>query len=312
MKTFTVKEALEAVGGRYYGPESALNDIVTAVSTDSRDIAPGALFVAFRGARVDGHDYMADCLHRGAVCCISEREPQSASEMPLIRVQSSLTAIGALAAWYRSGFDLPLVGITGSVGKTTTKEMIAAVLERKYRVHKTEKNFNNELGVPRTLLAMPSDVQAAVVEMGISDFGEMTRLTNMVHPNIAVITVIGDAHLEFLHDHEGVLRAKSEIFSSMKPNDLAVINGDDPLLAAYNVPTRRLTYGMQAGNDFTARNVENLGEAGMRFEICHHDHSFTVQIPAFGAHLPYSALAAAAIAWSLGMSDDEIAKGLAD
>ena len=312
MKTFTVKEALTAVGGRYYGPESALNDCVTAVSTDSRDIATGSMFVAFRGARVDGHDYMADCLRRGAVCCISEREPKDTSEMPLIRVQSSLAAIGALAAWYRSGFDLPLVGITGSVGKTTTKEMIAAVLEQKFRVHKTEKNFNNELGVPRTLLNMPADTQAAVIEMGISDFGEMTRLTNMVRPNIAVFTVIGDAHLEFLHDREGVLRAKTEIFSSMQSGDLAVINGDDPLLAAYPVPTQRITYGLQPGNDFAACNIENLGEDGMRFEVHHHGQSFTARIPAFGAHLPNCALAAAAVGWSLGMTDEEIAAGIAN
>ena len=312
MKTFTVKDALNAVSGRYYGPESALNDFVTHVSSDSRDITSGALFVAFRGARVDGHDYMGDCLRRGAVCCISEREPKDTSEIPLIRVKSSLAAIGALAAWYRAGFELPLIGITGSVGKTTTKEMIAAVLEQKFRVHKTEKNFNNELGVPRTLLTMPSDTQAAVIEMGISDFGEMTRLTNMVQPNIAVITVIGDAHLEFLHDRAGVLHAKTEIFSSMRPTDLAVINGDDPLLAAYDVPTRRVTYGMRPDNDFFARNVENFGGDGMRFELCHHGKSFTAKIPAFGAHLPYSALAAAAIGWSLGMSDDEIATGLAN
>ena len=161
MRAFTVRQALEATGGRYFGPESALDARIIRVSSDSRDIGSGTLFVAFKGARVDGHSYMADCLNRGAVCCISEREPESAAEMPLIRVRSSLAAIGALAGWYRRGFNLPVVGITGSVGKTTTKEMISAVLERKFRVHKTEKNFNNELGVPRTLLSMPEDAQAA-------------------------------------------------------------------------------------------------------------------------------------------------------
>ena len=312
MRAFTVRQALEATGGRYFGPESALDARIIRVSSDSRDIGPGTLFVAFKGARVDGHSYMADCLNRGAVCCISEREPESAAEMPLIRVRSSLAAIGALAGWYRRGFNLPVVGITGSVGKTTTKEMISAVLERKFRVHKTEKNFNNELGVPRTLLSMPEDAQAAVVEMGISDFGEMTRLTDIVRPNIAVITMIGDAHLEFLHDRPGVLRAKTEIFKSMKPDDLAIVNGDDPLLSTYEAPVRRITFGMQPGNDFVARGVENLGGDGMRFEICHHGQIFPVQIPAFGTHLPYAALAGAAVGWALGLTDAQIAAGLAD
>ena len=312
MRAFTVRQALEATGGRYFGPESALDARIIRVSSDSRDIGPGTLFVAFKGARVDGHSYMADCLNRGAVCCISEREPESAAEMPLIRVRSSLAAIGALAGWYRRGFNLPVVGITGSVGKTTTKEMISAVLERKFRVHKTEKNFNNELGVPRTLLSMPEDAQAAVVEMGISDFGEMTRLTDMVRPNIAVITMIGDAHLEFLHDRPGVLRAKTEIFKSMQLDDLAIVNGDDPLLSTYEAPVRRLTFGMQPGNDFVARGVKNLGGDGMRFEICHHGQTFPVQIPAFGTHLPYAALAGAAVGWALGLTDAQIAAGLAD
>ena len=312
MRAFTVREVLKAVGGRYFGSESALDAHVTCVSSDSRDIGDGALFVAFKGARVDGHSYMADCLKRGAVCCISEREPEDAAEMPLIRVSSSLAAIGALAGWYRRSFEIPVVGITGSVGKTTTKEMIAAVLERRLRVHKTEKNFNNELGVPRTLLSMPEGTQAAVVEMGISDFGEMTRLTDMVRPNIAVITMIGDAHLEFLHDRPGVLRAKTEIFASMQPDDLAIVNGDDPLLSAYEAPVCRITFGMQEGNDFVARGVKNLGGEGMCFEICHHGQTFEARIPAFGAHLPYAALAGAAVGWALGLNDADIAAGLAN
>lgn len=312
MKTFTVREAVRAIGGRYFGSEAQLDKQITNVTSDSRTVGEGSMFVAFRGARADGHDFMADCLARGAAVCISEREPANESEMPCIAVQSSLAAVGAIAGWYRGKFDLPVIGITGSVGKTTTKEMISAVLSRKFRTHKTQKNFNNELGVPRTVLSMPENAQAAVIEMGISDFGEMTRLTEMVRPNIAVITIIGDAHLEFLHDHAGVLRAKTEIFKSMKADDLAILNGDDESLRNYRAPVQTVTYGLGEWNDFAADRVENLGGEGMRMRIRHHGTEFSAYVPAFGTHMVYAALAGTAAGWALGLTNGEIAAGIAD
>ena len=310
MKTFTVRDVVEATGGAYFGPQEALDRQVTFVTSDSRQVREGALFVAYPGARVDGHDFMAACIRGGAACCLSQREPKP-EETPCVYVGSTLTAVGALAAWHRSRFDIPVVGITGSVGKTTTKEMIAAVLSARFNTHKTEKNFNNEIGVPQTLLKLDDAHQVSVVEMGISDFGEMRRLTHMVRPNIAVISVIGDAHLEFLGDRAGVLRAKGEIFESMKPDDLAVLNGDDELLRGYRPNVRRLTYGMRPDNDFVAEAVENLGADGIRCTIVHHGQRFEARIPAFGVHMVYAALAAAAVGWSLGMTDGEIARGVA-
>ena len=313
MRKFALSAAVKAVGGRYFGPEEKLNASVASVSTDSRNIGQGTLFFAFTGARVDGHDFMADCLRRGAVCCVSEREPKDESEMPCIVVDSTLTAIGALASFYRGLFDIPVIGITGSVGKTTTKEMIAAVLSRRFRTHKTQKNFNNELGVPRTLLSMPEDTEVAVVEMGISGFGEMTRLTRMVRPTAAVFTVIGDSHLEFLGDRAGVLRAKTEIFDSMNPETgLAVFNGDDAYLRGFDSPVKTVYYGRGAGNDLTAGEAENLPGGGMRLQIQYADGSFTATVSAFGNHLIYAMLAAAAVGKALGMTDAEIAAGIAD
>ena len=312
MKTFAVREALAAVNGRYFGDATALDRTVLKVSSDSRTIEEGTIFVAFKGARADGHDFMADCLARGAACCISEREPRDDSETPCIVVRSSLEAMGALAAWYRSRFEIPVVGITGSVGKTTTKEMIWAVLNRRFRTHKTQKNFNNELGCPQTLLNMPEDAQAAVIEMGISDFGEMSRLTRMVRPNIAVISIIGHSHLEFLGDRAGVLRAKTEIFETMGAEDIAIFNGDDDLLRKFMPNTRKITYGREPENDFVAENVVNLGGDGMQMQICHHGAKFEVRIPAFGAHMVYAALASAAVGWALGLTDAEIAEGIAE
>lgn len=312
MKAFTVRDALNACKGEFRGDESALNRIILSVSSDSRTAGEKSLFVAFRGARADGHRFMAACLKNGASCCISEREPEGAHEMPCIVVKSSLAAVGEIAAWQRRRYDIPVIGITGSVGKTTTKEMVSAVLNRKFKTHKTEKNFNNELGVPQTLFAMPEDSQAAVIEMGISDFGEMTRLTHIVRPNIAVISIIGDSHLEFLHDRAGVLRAKSEIFSTMQKNDLAILNGDDPYLKNYNTGIRTVTYGRDPENDFVADEIENLAGNGMRMRISHHGTAFSVHIPAFGAHMVYAALAGCACGWAMGMSNAEIAEGIAD
>ena len=310
MKHFTIRQLVEATGGRYVGDASALDREITFVTSDSRQAAPGALFVAFVGARVDGHSFMAQCIGHGAVCCLSEREP-SESECPCVQVDSSLRAIGALAAWHRSRFDIPVVGITGSVGKTTTKEMVAAVLSARFHTHRTEKNFNNELGVPQTLLKLDDRDEVSVVEMGISDFGEMRRLTNMVRPTIAVISVIGDSHLEFLGDHAGVLKAKGEIFESMQPGQLAILNGDDETLKDFTPPTRKVTYGLNPNNDFVAENVVNLGVDGIRCMIRHDGRAFEAKIPAFGVHMVYAALAGAAVGASLGMTDAEIAEGIA-
>ena len=311
MKPFLLKDVVSATGGRFFGDESALEREVTGVTSDSRAAGTGSLFVAFKGARADGHDFMAGCLEKGATACVSEREPLSDRESPCIVVPSSLSAIGALARWHRARFEMPVIGVTGSVGKTTTKEMIAAVLSRRFNTHKTQKNFNNELGVPWTLLRMDDAHEVSVVEMGISDFGEMRRLTAMVRPTIAVFTVIGHSHLEFLGDREGVLRAKSEIFEGMAADGLAVLNGDDDLLADCHPNMRRVTYGRGPENDVRAEAVEYLGADGIRLTIRHAEGAFEVHIPAFGSHMVYAALAAAAVGLALGMTQEEIASGIA-
>ena len=310
MKPFLLRDAVAATGGRFCGSEADLDRQITFVTSDSRTAGPGALFVAFKGARVDGHSYMAGCIEKGAAACVSEREPE-AGERPCIVVESSLAAIGALAAWHRSRFDIPVIGITGSVGKTTTKEMIAAVLSQRFNTHKTRGNQNNELGVPWTLMGLEDDHRVAVVEMGISDFGEMRRLTRMVRPTVAVFSVIGDAHLEFLGSREGVLRAKSEIFEGMDEGGLAVLNGDDPLLRSCRPNMRRVTYGMGEGCDVRGEDVKNLGEAGVELTVRHAGGAFPIRIPAFGSHLASAALAAAAVGLESGLSGEEIARGIA-
>ena len=311
MRAFTVGDALRAAGGRYFGNPEALSRAILGASSDSRSVGAGTLFVAYKGARVDGHDFMAACLRSGAACCLSEREPRDAGETPCIVVDSTLRAVAAVAGAYRDLFDIPVVGVTGSVGKTTAKEMIWAVMNRRFRTHKNRMNFNNEISLPLMLLDMPQDAQAAVMEMGISNFGEMTRLARMVRPTLAVMTNIGDAHLEFLHDHAGVLRAKTEVFDHMCGAGLAVLNGDDETLRTYDCPVEKITFGRGDWNDFHAVDVENLAGDGMRMTICHHGARLPVEIPAFGAHMVYAALMGAAVGWALGLSDAEIAAGIA-
>ena len=311
MKTITVREAVQACGGRYFGSEADLNRPITFACSDSRTVREGTLFVCYKGARVDGHDFMAACLEKGAACCLSEREPVNESEMPCIVVSSTLRGIAAIAAYYRSLFSLPVIGITGSVGKTTAKEMIWAVLNQKFKTHKNRMNFNNEVSLPLMLLETPEDAKAAIMEMGISDFGEMSRLAAMVRPTIAVITNIGDAHLEFLGDRRGVLKAKTEIFDFMSGEGLAILNGDDEHLRFYPCPVKKITFGLKEGNDFTVRDVQNLGGEGMRMTLCHHGVETPIEVPAFGAHLGYAVVMAAAVGWALGLSDAEIAAGVA-
>ncbi|MEE0873754.1 MAG: UDP-N-acetylmuramoyl-tripeptide--D-alanyl-D-alanine ligase, partial [Ruminococcus sp.] len=217
MKHFTLAEIAAACGGKYVGDDSLKNTYITSVERDSRSIQNGSLFLAICGEHVDGHDFIEQCFEKGAVCALCEKAPENASA-PCIVVPSTLDAVKKVAKAYREKFDIPVIGISGSVGKTSTKEMIYAVLSQKFKTHKTQGNLNNELGVPLTLLAMPEDAEAAVIEMGISDFGEMTCLSEMVQPTVCVLTVIGSCHLENLGDLDGVLKAKTEMFSNAREN----------------------------------------------------------------------------------------------
>ena len=181
MKALTIKEILESCGGEFFGEEKHLNTQVTSIVTDSRKATKDSMFVAIKGERSDGHKFVAGTYENGAVCALVEEALDC--PIPQIRVASTLNAVKDIARYYRSLFTIPFIGVTGSVGKTSTKEMLSAVLKEKFKVHKTQGNFNNELGVPLTLFAMEEDAEVAIIEMGISDFGEMTRLSSIVKPD---------------------------------------------------------------------------------------------------------------------------------
>lgn len=309
MEHMTLGAIASACGGTLYGGKEDL--CISSVSTDSRKIEKGSLFVAISGARADGHDFIPSVFAQGAACCISERvleEPKGA----YIKVQSSLDAMKKIAMYYREQMKIPVVGVTGSVGKTSTKEMIASVLSQKFCTLKTDGNFNNELGLPLTVFRLRKEHEVAVLEMGISDFDEMHRLSEIAKPDVAVITNIGQCHLENLGNRTGVLKAKTEIFDFLSEHGHVILNGDDDKLATVQkvrgCPV--IYFGISSDYAVYADAVENRGLKGVSCTIHFDDQSFPVDIPIPGIHMVYNALAATAVGKVFGMTAEQIKKGI--
>ena len=279
---------------------------------DSRQIIPGGIFIATVGERVDGHSFISQMAEKGALGVVCEKEPEDCG-VPYILVKDSFQALKDIAEFYRKQLTIPIVGITGSVGKTSTKEMIAGVLSEGFCVLKTEGNFNNEVGLPLTILRIREEHQVAVVEMGISDFGEMHRLSKIAKPDICVMTNIGQCHLENLGTREGILKAKSEIFDFMNPQGHILVNGDDDMLQ--KVPAKAenklMHFGMNPGNEVYASDVMNKGLLGSEATVHMGLEVFSVSIPLPGVHMVYNALAAAAVGKCLGLTKEQIRAGIA-
>ncbi len=309
MDGMTVRKAALVCGGKLCG-EGDFDRSLGCMVIDSRAVRPGDLFCAYRGEHADGHDYIAAAFDKGAACCLAERVPAGETR-PILLVGSVQKALEQIAAAYRETLSLPVIGVTGSVGKTTTKEMIAAVLSQRFRVLKTEGNLNNQIGVPMTLSRLTREHEAAVVEMGISGFGEMRELARMARPTAAVYTVIGSAHLEFLHDRDGVLRAKTEMLGEMDESAPVIVNGDDDKLRALVCRQKKTLYGLGADCGLRAEKVRLLPDGGTACEIAAGERRFEVKIPAFGRHMVYAALAGAAVGMAFGLTDAEIAAGIA-
>ena len=311
MKKFTLAEIAASCGGKYVGEEALKNTSITSVERDSRAVKDGSLFLAIKGERVDGHDFIEKCYDSGAVCAICEKAPENPKK-PYILVDSTLNAVKDIAKAYREKFDIPVVGVSGSVGKTSTKEMLYAVLSQRFKTHKTQGNLNNELGVPLTILSMPEEAQAAVIEMGISDFGEMTRLSRVAQPTICVLTIIGCCHLENLGDRDGVMKAKTEMFKYARDGAEFILNGDDDKLSTITDVSGKkpIFFGIDSKNDYYAEDIENNGEGGVSCKLCFGDTKLDVTIPAIGTYMVSNALAAAAAGKLLGLSDEQIKKGV--
>lgn len=314
MKELTLAQIAEACGGTLIGGNEAKEYTVTGVEIDSRRVKAGDLFVAIPGEKVDGHKFIPDVLKKGAYALSQQSLDVDGA---YILVEDTVTAMKRLARFYRSTFDIKVVGITGSVGKTSTKEMIASVLDTKFRVHKTQGNFNNGIGLPLTIFQIEKEHQVAVLEMGISEFGEMHELADMAQPDIMVITNIGLCHLENLKTRDGILKAKTESFSHLKPDGVVILNGDDDKLSTVEQVAGRkpVFYGIKGRNlcetSVCADAVTEHGLEGMTAEFHTPQGDMEVFIPIPGENNVYNALAATCVAEQLGLSMDEIKCGIA-
>lgn len=315
MKNLTVANIAKACNGILYNFDLSEDKEVSGVAIDSRKISADYLYIPFVGERVDGHDFIPDVFNKNALITLSEvnlEEKFPYDNYPYILVESTAQAIKDIAEYYRSNLSIKVVGITGSVGKTSTKEIIASVLEQKYKVLKTDGNFNNEIGLPLTIFRLTEEDEIAVLEMGISEFEEMHRIAKVAKPDVCVITNIGTCHLENLGDRDGVLKAKTEIFDYMNEKGLIVLNGDDDKLITIEDYKGIVPLLFGNNDEFSAYpiDVTDLGLLGTKvlFNILGRTIEATIPIP--GKHMVGNALAASLIGDYFGLNDDEIKNGI--
>lgn len=280
------------------------------VCTDSREADENTMFVATRGERVDGHDYIIKAIENGCRCILCEYVPANISGMKAAYavVENSIDAFAKCAKGYRSGKYMPVVAITGSVGKTTTKEMCAAILKRKFNTYFTEGNFNSVIGMPMSLMAAGEECEVAVFEMGMSGFGEIRSMTNAANPTIAMVTNIGSSHLEYLRTRENIARAKMEIGEGIIDGGFLLLNGDEPLLEDHYCDRYDTVY-IRRGLDFSNVRIE---KDGTHFDLLFAGNDlFDLRIPLMGAHFAYNAAFAAYASLLLGVSENDVREGLA-
>ncbi len=322
MIQLTITEILEATEGVLLRGHS--DTAISGVSTDSRKAGPGYLFIPLKGERYDGHDFIQGAFESGASAALTERSPADiynavagqdaqAGDKILIKVGNTLKALQDIAAYYRSKFPIPFVGITGSVGKTSTKDMVACALGAGYNVLKNEGNLNNEIGVPLTIFNLEDYHEAAVVEMGMSGVGEISTLTGIVRPKVGIITNIGISHIEKLGSRQNILKAKLELLEGLQPDGLLILNGDDVMLSGVKdlLNVRTVSYGLEEGVDYQAYNVRSRGENGIDFGITIGGREYNVHLPTPGVHNVYNALAALAAGHELGIDIPELIRGIA-
>lgn len=331
VRVLTLAGVIEGLTGyRLEAPEQPVSTTVV----DSRRVEPGALFVALKGERADGHDYVTDAFSRGAVAAVVERDVETGDQVLdltdpdlesqlsklefqiplLIKVTDSLQALHRAATFWRQQHDVRVIGITGSVGKTTTKELAAAVLARRYVTLKSEASYNNEIGLPLTLMHLTGEHERVVLEMGMYDVGEIADLARIAQPHVGVVTIIGSVHLERAGTIERIVKAKTELVEALPPapDGVAILNCDDELVCgmADDTSARIFYYGLSPGADLWADHIEGLGLEGIRFQLHYGDETLHVKIPLLGQHSVHTALRAAAVGLVEGLTWQEIIEGL--
>lgn len=296
----------------HYTTASDEASVVFGVSTDSRTIEENQLFVPLVGEHFDGHRFLDKAVSQGAVASLWQKDhpmPEQV-DIPLILVEDTLQALQQLAHVYRMTFSIPVIAITGSNGKTTTKDLVASVLQRRFRVHKTKGNLNNHIGLPLTLLSMDDQTEVAVIEMGMNNKGEIALLSQIARPTHAIVTNIGESHIEFLGSREGIADAKLEILEGLATDGVLVFDGDEPLILSRiaGLPQKMLSVGWNRQNEDYPEKVEPFGDQGYRFWS--HRGASPFVLPILGKHNIVNSLYAINIGRELGLSEEEIAEGL--
>ena len=315
MKKITVREIIKATGAQMIAlgdMEEALNREIGYVTQDSRETKEGVLFVARVGEVRDGHDFLPQCFENGVTACLSQKVVAPKNGAVVLLVPDTGKALLDLTAYYRDLFDIPYVGVTGSVGKTTTKDMIASVLSQKYNTLWTQGNFNNEVGVPLTMFRIEDEHEAAVIEMGMNHFGELDRIAKAVRPHIGVISNVGVAHIEYLGSREGILKAKCEMLGHMDENGVAILNADNDMLQTLEgkLPQRIVWFGIENKKGFYADEIEQIGLEKTACTIHTPVGDVRVDVPIPGMHMVLNALSAAAVGVELGLTLEQVKAGI--
>lgn len=311
MQRMTVEDILKATGGELLCGDKnvSFDDVIS----DSRKITPNSLFVALVGEKFDGHEFIKAAFELGAAAVVSSKEVEPFLGKTIIKVNDTLTAFGDIARYYKQKYNVPTVAVTGSVGKTTTKDMLAAVISQKFNTLKTMGNFNNDIGLPITIFGLEKEHEAAVLEMGMNHFGEIERLADIAKPDIAVITNIGQSHIENLGSREGIFKAKMEITKQFTDANTLIVNGDNDFLSTtkgkgnYKV----IYYGIEnPQNDIYAKDIDNKGLCGIKFNAVVDGAEYPIEVKVPGIHNVYNALAAICVGREFGIEPDKIADGI--
>ena len=306
MQRLSVSDILKATDGILI--QGTPDDVISEITTDSRKAEKNVLFIPLKGEKADGHDFIASALENGAVS-ITEREVDACGT--LIKVKDTRKALGDIARYYKMKYPVLSLSITGSVGKTTTKDLVYSVIAQKYKTHKTPNNFNNDIGVPLTIFGIEKEHEAAVIEMGMNHFGEISYLADIARPDSAIITNIGMSHIENLGSQDGIFRAKMEITEQFTDKNTLFVNGDNKFLKSISdKPYKVVKFGLGSDNDIYAKDIVNNGLKGTEFTVVYPGGEFRCEVCQPGEHNIYNALAAVCAGLNFGVSEEGIACGL--
>lgn len=313
MENIKIEDVVLAVKGEVISGKLG-NKYISSVATDSRENMPNGLFIAIKGENTDGHKYIESAAKNGAIATlVSDDIKEYVDGVVYIKVDDTIKGLQDLASWYRSNFDIPVVAVTGSVGKTTTKDMIASVLRTKYDVLKTEGNFNSEIGAPMTVLKLNHKHDIAVIEMGMDHLRQIAKISEIVKPDTAVITNIGVAHIEYLKTRENILKAKCEVFENIAKDGVAILNADDHMLVKVDNDFKKIWYGTDINADIRVENViVDYKEGAVKAELYLQEDKYDLVIPGLSHHLIYSAMSAIAVGLRYNIAMDKILNGVAN